>query len=212
MTLAHAAQIGLLVMCLSTAWAGAAYAQEEFPPDAGMVDTGVVTDGDAHTGTAAGIDIDGVQVALKDDVYYLDAGIDYRLGRQLLEALDRGIVLPILLEIEILRERSYLWDETVTTLQQRYELDYHALTRQYVIRNINIGTQTAYPTLQAAIAGLGRVVDLPVIDAGLLDRNGVYSGRLQARIDTNALPVPLRLRALVSPGWALGSGWHEWHF
>lgn len=198
MTMVRAARLGLFMLCLSAAWA--ALAQDEFPPDR-------ATDSDS-----AGIRIESVRIALEDDVYYLDADIDYRLSRQLLEALDRGIPVPVMLEIEILRERSYLWNETVTTLEQRYELDYHALTRQYVIRNINIGTQTTYPSRQAALAGLGRIVDLPVIDANLLDRKEVYSGRLQARIDTDALPVPLRLRALVSSDWALGSGWHEWRF
>lgn len=197
MTMARAVQLGLFLMCLSMA-AGAARAQDEFPSAAADI--------------GAGIHIENVRIALKDDVYYLDAGIDYRFSRQLLEALDRGIPVPILLEIEILRERSYLWDETVTTLAQRYELDYHALTRQYLIRNINIDTQTTYPSLQAAIDGLGRIIGLPVIDAALLGRGEVYSGRLQARVDTNALPVPLRLRALVSSDWALSSGWHEWHF
>lgn len=199
-------QIGLIVLCLSAAWPGSARAQ------AGEPAAGAAREAAQEASDPAGIRIERVRAVLRDDVYYLDADIDYRLSRQIREALDRGLPVPVLLTIEILRERSYLWDETAATLEQRYELDYHALTRQYVIRNINIGTQTAYPSWEAALAALGHIVDLPVIDANLLDQGEVYSGRLQARIDTNALPVPLRLRALVMPEWRLSSEWHAWRF
>src|SRR5690606_2847430 len=145
-------------------------------------------------------------------VYYLNAGIQFVPGAPVLEALERGVPLPVLLEVEILRERSYLWNETITTLEQRYEVDYHELTRQYTVRNLNIDTQFAYPTREAALSALGRIVDLPLIDANLLDPEASYIGRVRASMDTNALPVPLRLRALVSSEWRLSSGWHEWRF
>lgn len=202
MVTARGVQIGLIVLCLSAAWSGAR--AQEAPADG--PDTG------QRAPEPPGIHIVEVRAELRDDVYYLDADIDYVPSRQIGEALERGVPVPVLLTIEILRERQYLWNETVATLEQRYELDYHGLTRQYVIRNINIGTQTAYPSLEAALAALGRIVDLPLIDANLLDPDAVYGGRLQARIDVNALPVPLRLRALVTPEWRLASEWHEWRF
>lgn len=182
--------IGLIVLCLSAAWAGGTRAQE-----------------------APGIRIAGVQVVLRDEVYYLDAEVEYTLSRQISEALDRGVSLPVLVEVEIARERSYLWNETVAALEQRYELDYHALTRQYMLRNINIGTQSSHPSRAAALNALGRIVSLPLIDANLLlEPNAAYIGRLRVSVDTEALPVPLRLRALVMPEWRLSSEWHEWRF
>lgn len=182
--------IGLIVLCLSAWWAGGVRAQDDEP----------------------GIHIAGVHVALRDEVYYLDADIEYTLSRPLGEALDRGVPLPVVIEIEILRERAYLWNETVAALAQRYELDYHTLTRQYMLRNINIGTQSSYPTRAAALSALGNVVSLPLIDANLFEPDAAYLGRLRVRIDSDALPVPLRLRALVMPEWRLGSEWHEWRF
>lgn len=160
----------------------------------------------------AGFRTEQVSVVLRDEVYYLNAGIHFILGSPVVEALERGVPVPVILEVEILRERPYLWNETVTTLKQRYELDHHELTRQYTVRNLNIDTQAAFPTREAALDALGRIVDLPLIDANLLDPEASYIGRMRASMDTDALPVPLRLRALVSSDWRLNSGWHEWRF
>lgn len=204
---ARGAQLGIVIACLAAAWsggAGAGGASERANDGA--------ADGAGRDAVMAGIHIERASAALVDNVYYLDAGIDFTLSRPILEALERGVPVQIVLDIEILRERSYLWNETTATLEQRYELDFHVLTRSYVVRNLNIGTQTAFPTRRAALEHLGRIADLPVIDANLLEEGESYIGRVRAYIDINALPVPLRVRALVSPEWRLDSGWHEWRF
>lgn len=160
----------------------------------------------------AGFRVERVSVVLRDEVYYLNAGIRLVPSAPVIEALQRGVPMPVIMEVEILRERSYLWDETITTLEQRYEVDHHELTRQYTVRNLNIDTQSAFPTREGALDALGRIVDLPLIDANLLDPAESYIGRLRVSIDTDALPVPLRLLALVSSEWRLSSDWHEWRF
>lgn len=186
--------LGLIVLCLSTI---GAVADEPLP---------------ASADEPAGFRIERVSVALRDEVYYLSADVHARLSEPILEALDRGVPVPVLLTIQIMRERAYLWNETITELEQRYELDRNELTRQYTVRNINIDTRAALPTRQAAIHALGQIEDLPLIDANLLDPEASYLARLRIGIDTDALPVPLRLRALVSSDWRLVSEWHEWRF
>lgn len=189
-----ARQFGVILLCLSAVAAGAQ--ESELPP----------------TAAEAGFQVERVSVVLRDEVYYLNADIRFVPSAPVIEALERGVPVPLLLTVEILRERSYLWSETITALEQRYELDRHELTRQYTIRNLNIDTQSAFPTRGAALHALGQIVDLPLIDANLLDADAAYIGRLRMGIDTEFLPVPLRLRALVSSEWRLSSEWHEWRF
>jgi hypothetical protein len=161
---------------------------------------------------APGIYILDARSDARDEVHYLDAQIDFVFSPQIIEAIEEGVPLSLVLTIEIMRERAWLWNEKVTGLEQRYQISYHALTRQYVIRNMNIGTQHNYPTFAAALSALGTVAALPLIDANLLQAGQRYRGRLQARVDTSALPTPLRLIALVSPEWRLVSEWREWAF
>jgi hypothetical protein len=157
-----------------------------------------------------GIVIHDAQSGSRNEVHYLNARIEYALSRQIVEALDEGVPLDIVLAIEIVRERAWLWNERIAHLEQRYQISHHALTRQYMVRNVNIGTHHSFPTLEAALSSLGSVSGLPLIDNNLLQQGQPYLVRLRSRVDTSALPVPLRLIALVSPEWRLASEWREW--
>lgn len=167
-------------------------------------------DEEATAPGASGISIQTAQSELKNEVHYLNAQIAFAFGRQVNEALLEGVPLTFLFDIEIVRARPWLWNERVAALEQRYQISYHALTRQYMVRNLNIGTQRNFPTIEAALSMLGAVVDLPLIDANLLQADQVYRGRLHVRLDSNTLPVPLRLIALMSADWRLASEWREW--
>jgi predicted phosphohydrolase len=166
----------------------------------------------ARAGHIPEIHVHWARTILKDDVYYLDAAIEYHFGQSLEEALLKGVAVPIIVDIEVIHERDYLWNETTASLAQRYVLEYHALTQQYIVRNVNISAQSAFPSLAAALASLGQIVALPVIDANLLTRGERYLGRLRSSVDIDALPVPLRLLAIISPEWRLSSEWYEWRF
>ncbi|MCC6302270.1 MAG: DUF4390 domain-containing protein [Gammaproteobacteria bacterium] len=167
--------------------------------------------GEAVTEEAApGVIVREAHTDLKDDVYYLQANIDYRFSRPALEAMEKGVPLTVVMRIEILRERNYMWSQKVASLEQRYQLSFHALSQQYMLRNLNSGSQYTFPSFDAARTVLGTIVDLPVIDGNLLEDGARYTGRLMAELDVDQLPVPLRLLALVSGDWQLNSEWFSW--
>jgi hypothetical protein len=147
---------------------------------------------------------------LVDDVYRLDAELEYAFSKPALLALGNGVTLTLVLDIEVYRPRRYMWDEEVATLEQRYELQYLALGDQYLMRNLNSGSQFVYPTLSAALASIETIEHLPIIDLHLLDPKERYMVRVRSRLDIDALPVPLQMKAYVSSDWWLSSGWYSW--
>ena len=147
---------------------------------------------------------------LVEEVYVLNARISYRFNPDVLEALESGVPLTIRLDVEILRPREWLWNETFTTLKQRYQLQYHALTQQYLVKNLNSGIQYNYPTRQGSLEALGEISDLPLLDKRLLDSDAHYTARLRADLDVESLPGPLRLLAYLSPQWRVQSEWYTW--
>ncbi|MBK9131799.1 MAG: DUF4390 domain-containing protein [Gammaproteobacteria bacterium] len=159
---------------------------------------------------APGVIVREAHTELKDDVYYLQANIEYRFSQPALEAMQKGVPLTVVMRIEILQERNYLWSQKVAALEQRYQLSFHALSQQYMLRNLNSGSQYIFPSLDAARTVLGTIVDLPVIDGNLLEDGARYTGRLMAELDVDQLPTPLRLLALVSKDWQLNSEWYSW--
>src|SRR3990172_595433 len=150
------------------------------------------------------------ETSVVNDVYVLNAEIDYRFNDEVLEALENGVPLTLEVDIEILRPRQWMLNETFTSLRQRYRLLYHALTQQYLVKNINSDIQYNFPTQQAAITALGTITDLPLLDKRLLEPGEQYLARMRANLDLESLPTPLRLLAYLSPQWHLDSEWFTW--
>jgi hypothetical protein len=150
-----------------------------------------------------------VYTALKDGVYLLSADIEYRLGERPKEALRSGVPLTVRVTMEVAERRRFLWDRVVATLEQGYRLSYHDLSRQYQVENLNTSVRESFPSVEAALASMGRLRDFPLIDRELLDEDERYLVNLQAELDIEALPAPLRPVAYVSPAWHLGSRWHS---
>lgn len=150
-----------------------------------------------------------VETRLVDGVYLLDARIDYRFSAEALKALRNGVPLLILLDIQV-RQKRWYWNRTLAELEQGYLLLYHALSEQYIIHNLNSGAQEHFRSLGAALASLGRIRNLPLIDARLLQADEDYEVRLRTYLDIESLPAPMRPLAYISSDWQLDSEWVTW--
>ena len=158
-----------------------------------------------------GFTIRGVDVTLNGGVYYLAAHIEYRLSDEAIRALDNGVALTVELQVEVAEPRLWgFWNQDIAWLSQRYRLRYHALSGRYVLSNLNSGVNRSFGRRESALAAMGVVKRLPVIDRHLLANGKTYELRLRARLDTDALPRPLRAIAYMSPDWRLTSGWFTW--
>lgn len=145
-----------------------------------------------------------------DGVYLLNARIEYELTDVLLEALVNGIELVIEVDVEIYRHRDWWLDEEVARVSQRYQLAYYALSRMYVVRNLNTGVQSTFPSLYSALHSIGQMRRFPLIDESLLNPDAAYQARLRTRIVADELPLPLRARAYIDSDWRPASEWYTW--
>ena len=103
-----------------------------------------------------------------------------------------------------------MWDETVYSLVQRFRLEYHALSRQYLVHNLNSGERRNFSTRPAALRFMGRIHEFPLLDRSLLAPDRRYEGALRAQLALDTLPTPLRLFAYLSEDWQLTSEWYTW--
>jgi hypothetical protein len=159
---------------------------------------------------AADIRVLKADTRLVDGVYRLNAVIDYDLTTPVREALLNGVELVFDVDIAVLQDHMWWWDTDVAGLGQSYRLSYHALSRQFLVENLNTGVQRTFPDLSSALHHQGIVRELPLIDASLLDKDHTYTASLRAQLALNELPLPIRMRAYLSPAWRLGSGWYTW--
>lgn len=155
-------------------------------------------------------EVRSAQTELEDGVYLLDARLQYILSSEALEALDNGLPLNFMIEIEVIESRRFWVDDTVASLQVRLQLQYHALSQRYLVRSLNSGDQESFATLYSALNNLGRLSGLPVIDAGLLHPTRAHRMRVRSMLEFRDFAGPLRSLAFWLDDWHLQSEWFTW--
>ncbi len=155
----------------------------------------------------AGFAVEGVRVHVRDDVLTVDADVAFGLSDEVEEALSNGVPVTVRIEFRIDRPRRWLWDPTIARVRASYRIRLHALSSQYVVTNLDLGTSRSFPNLAAALDALGRVRGFPLLDRTLLPGSGPFELAVRARLDIEALPAPLRPLAYLSRRWRLASGW-----
>ena len=156
-------------------------------------------------------DIRSAYVERAEGVYQLNTTLDFDIGEGARAAVRDGAPFTLHLEIVVRRQRSYWLDEVVATLDQGYELVYHALSDRYLVRNLNSGEQVSYATLDAALDSLRVITNLPILDQALVrapERRHEIS--LRANLDVRTMPDTLRFILFWSDDWRQRSEWYTW--
>lgn len=157
-----------------------------------------------------GFSVESAETRLVEGVYRLDARVRIDLSRSVRRALDSGVPITLVFQIRVLRPRDYLWDAQVASLSQRFRIEYHALSKRFVLTNLNTGAGQAFRSLEDALEALQRLQDFPLIDASLLPPGPRYIGELAVLLDSESLPAPLRLQTWVNDAWRLSSTAYRW--
>ena len=146
-----------------------------------------------------------------DGVYLMSASIEYRFTEQALEALENGVPLTLEVHIQLRREGAWLWESDLIDVRLRYQIVYQALHGLYRVTDLMSDSQQHFATRQAALSALGRMRDVQLIQADRLTTGESYRLSLRSSLDIEALPLPLRPMAYLSPAWNLSSEWSLWH-
>ena len=142
--------------------------------------------------------------------YELEAQFVIKPNPTLEDALEKGVALHFVAELEITRPRSWWWNEDIGEAMRRMRIYYNLLLRRYIV-DAGYTTQTA-PTLEEALAILGRVEHWQILERGALRPGQRYQARLRLRMDASQLAKPLQIGALTSGKWDLQSVWFTWKF
>lgn len=136
---------------------------------------------------------------------YLDAIFDFDLPFTLEDAVNRGVPLYFVVELEVTRYRWYWFDARVAAPTLTYRLSYSPLTRQYRLARGTLALP--FESLGEALSALRRVRNWRAIEPGILRPDESYRAQVRLRLDTAQLPRPFQVNALTSRDWALASDW-----
>ena len=153
-----------------------------------------------------------VQPRLAAQSLVLDGQLELGLNPRVEEAVAKGIPLEVAIEINLYRERRFLWDRKIADWTLHRRIQYHALTGQYLVNTLKPEAEAGESllTLQEALKQLGTLSGVTLKLNEPVAPDAVHSVDLRVSLDIEALPTPLRPVAYTSFTWHLNSGWSTW--
>jgi len=153
-----------------------------------------------------------LRVERADNALWLSAQFDFALPPVVEDALQKGIPIYFVAQANLVRQRWYWINRTVTSVQRRARLAYHPLTRRW---RLSSGTQGAadvtsgltlsqnFDTLSEAMAAVRRISHWKLADATSLEAGGQYRLQFSFELDTTELPRPLQIGTLGQSDWVV---------
>jgi hypothetical protein len=149
-------------------------------------------------------------VQLVENVYLLSARLHLPLNDHLREAVKDGVPLKLGVELEVNGSRRFWLNEGVASLRQMYQLQYDAVSDRYLVRSLNSGEQTSFPTLDDALEQMTQISGLPVLDRALIEPGRRYEFNLRVVRDLGDIPQTLRVLMFWTDDWHRVSEWYTW--
>ena len=156
------------------------------------------------------IPVKSAELRVEEGEVLLNAEFDLSLNPTLEEALNRGIPLYFVLEVEVARPRWYWLDEKLLSTSTTWRVSYAPLSRQY---RVSSGLMVlALDSLEEVERLISRVTSRPVARVSDFQRGVRYDAATRLRLDVNQLPKPFQVDALASREWQLASDWYRFPF
>jgi hypothetical protein len=154
--------------------------------------------------------VEKADTRVADGTLIMDARIDYAFSDVALEALDNGVPLTLEVHVQVRRSDAWVWEESVIDQRLRYRIRYKPLSERFLVSRLPEAGGRSYVTRDAAVAALGEIEGLQLAKVSQLEPGEEYEIHLQASLDVEELPLPLKPIAYLLPSWKLSTGWTKW--
>ncbi|KTG16924.1 MULTISPECIES: DUF4390 domain-containing protein [unclassified Guyparkeria] len=151
-----------------------------------------------------------VHAEVREGTVFLDADLEMHLDAEVIDALRNSIALNFVVEAELVAPREWLWDRRLLGGERALRLEYHALSRTWMVTDLTARETHTFSRLAGAVESLSRIRAWRLGASEALAGESRILGKLRVRLDVNKLPLPLRVPALVREDWDLGSDWFLW--
>ncbi|MCB5185543.1 DUF4390 domain-containing protein [Methylobacillus gramineus] len=143
-----------------------------------------------------------------EEAYLLDADFELTLSPAVEEAVNKGMSLNFLVEFQVVSPRKYWFDDEIVSLTSKVSLNYHALSRQYLVNRD--GHQLSFTSIQEAKEELSSIKGWQVLEKDLLKKGETYQAAVRMRLDQSKLPKALQVDTLSSEDWNMVSERFRW--
>lgn len=157
-----------------------------------------------------GITVNELSSNVAEKKIRIDCDVEYGLDERVKQALRNGIEMSFLLDIELRQKSPYWIGPLISQLNRGFRVKYHALSKQYVMVDMRDQKELSFPDLYSAFYYQQRIRNAELGNIETLDLDQNYYIRARARLASEKLPLPLRIKSYVSSSWRPSSGWTVW--
>jgi hypothetical protein len=170
----------------------------------------------AHAQSANGPSVEVTELRLEksEGALLLQSSLRLDLSSVVEDALQKGMPIHFVSEVEITRDRWYWYDKKISTVARHFRLAYQPLTRLWRL-NVSrepIGTvglasslSQSFDTLPDALAAIRRTVNWKVADLSEIDSDNKYTLMFKFRLDVSQLARPFQMTAGSNAEWNLAA-------
>ncbi len=173
-----------------------------------------VTPAGAQAPSGSAVDITELRLERADGALLLQSSLRLELSPVVEDALQKGMPIYFVTEVEITRDRWYWYDKKIGAVARHYRLAYQPLTRLWRL-NVSrdpigfVGSASSlsqnFETLPEALAAIRRTVNWKLADVADIDSDSKYTMSFKFRLDVSQLPRPFQMTAGSNAEWNLAT-------
>lgn len=165
---------------------------------------------DNHAAQSSNILINQVHTYNENDLLYLDITAATALPAAVKEALDSGIQLSFITEIEIYSPQRLWPNKKLSRFEIIKKISFHALTKKFIVNDLGTNKTQTFDSIDNALSYLGLYRGIPLTSTALSKSMADAMIRVRIRLLKDKLPWLLYFKSRL-PAWRLSSGWYAWH-
>lgn len=145
----------------------------------------------------------------QDDVLGIVSGIEFQPSEAVLDALNHGVAVTLVVATRIHPVHGVLASNDQTR-NHRFEIRYLPLIEHYQLTELKTQTSVSYPRLRLLMAALAepRFLDTHLNRRDISDRP--WHVQAKADIDRERLPAPMQLSVFGDSAWQGAEDWQNW--
>ena len=155
-----------------------------------------------------------LQLDRQADGLYLAASVQFELAAAVEDALQKGVPIFFVAEVDIYQTRWYWYARRVLTAQRHLRLAFQPLTRRWrvstspgTIANSGLGLalHQNFDSLAEALVSVKRFSRWKIADVAELETEKNHYAEFRFRLDVSQLPRPFQIGALGQSDWTLAT-------
>ena len=167
-----------------------------------------------HAQSAASSQAEILELRLErtDGALLLQSTLRLDLSSSVEDALQKGMPIYFVTEVELTRDRWYWYDKKIGVIARHYRLAYQPLTRLWRLNvsrepigavGLASSLSQTFETLPGALSAIRRTVNWKLADVSDLDSDNKYTLIFKFRLDSSQLPRPFQIMVGSQSEWNL---------